>query len=86
VFQPFLRFYPRRPTQKYSTSACFPVSTLLEILLGETAGYTSMQMITLKFQPFLRFYGQTACLGYGSAEVSTLLEILPLVCFVLLGF
>ena len=38
------------------------------------------------FQPFLRFYGSTLRVAPYEAGVSTLLEILPLMCLVVVGF
>jgi hypothetical protein len=46
------------------------------------------QIMQLMFQPFLRFYCTATRLGRAGAQltVSTLLEILPLVCSILVGF
>jgi len=61
-------------------------STLLEILAHEEDG-TYNQKVGAKFQPFLRFWLYVL---YDAEDVrlyvSTLLEILGLVCLVVVGF
>ena len=75
-------------TVNVSNSVCRQcVSTLLEILVAAVK-HPMPQHITLHlFQPFLRFWGidVNSRDEYGDT-VSTLLEILGLVCSVLVGF
>ena len=64
------------------------VSTLLEILDGRGRPLPLGRKIVITFQPFLRFWGSAEYLQENCQRlrVSTLLEILGLVCLVVVGF
>ena len=86
MFQPFLRFWLAVKRAVYMI-ALANVSTLLEILVGGVQAMPGRHVGA--FQPFLRFWHaqrQPYEPQYDHGFVSTLLEILGLVCLVVVGF